>query len=211
MKENIKLREFEKGDEIFIENIIREAWHYDEMCREKTAKKMAKAFLASCLANQTFTQVATRNNQPIGIIMGKDIRKHRCPLRYRWKQFISILSLLCDKEGRKVSSLFKSVHTIDQELLRESKIDYQGELAFFAISQECRGLGIGKELFLRLVDYMKLRNIQYFYLYTDTSCNYQFYEHQGMIRRQEKSHQFIIKKLQATMQFFLYDYDISQK
>lgn len=211
MKEKIKFREFKKSDEIFIENIIREAWHYDEMCRPKTAKKMAKAFLASCLANQTFTQVATINDCPIGIIMGKNIQKHRCPLRYRWKQIVSILKLLCDQEGRRISSIFKNVNIIDQELIRESQMDYQGELSFFAISQECRGLGIGKELFSRLVDYMKLNNVKYFYLYTDTSCNYQFYEHQGMKRCQEKSHQFIIGKNTATMNFFLYDYDMSQK
>lgn len=211
MKENIEFREFEKKDEIFIENIIREAWHYDEMCRPQTAQKMAKAFLASCLANQTYTQVAVISGKPVGIIMGKDIEKHKCSFYDRWSQITSIIRLLMDKEGRKVSAIFKCVNVIDQELLKESSIEYQGELAFFAISKECRGLGIGKELFLRLVNYMKSNHINCFYLYTDTSCNYQFYEHQGMKRRREKSHQFKIGENTETMNFFLYDYKVSQK
>lgn len=208
MKPNIEFREIVKKDEIFIENIIREAWHYDEMCRPQTAQKLANVFLASCLANQTYTQVAVLNGKPIGIIMGKDIRKHRSSFYYRWKQMISIVRLLMDSEGRKVASIFKGVNMIDQELLKESPIEYQGELSFFAISKDCRGLGIGKKLFLRLINYMKANNINRFYLYTDTSCNYQFYEHQGMIQRGMKTSSFpeIGSK---KMDFFIYDYECS--
>ena len=42
-------------------------------------------------------------------------------------------------------------------------------------------------------------------MFTDTSCNYGFYEHQGMKRRLEKKHVFNIKGQQAVMNFFIYD------
>lgn len=45
-----------------------------------------------------------------------------------------------------------------------------------------------------------------FYLFTDTSCNYGFYEHQGMVRRCEKEHMFNINGQLAKMNFFIYDY-----
>ena len=46
---------------------------------------------------------------------------------------------------------------------------------------------------------MKQEKLKEFYLFTDTSCNYGFYEHQGMKRRLEKKHVFNIKGQQAVM------------
>ena len=85
---------------------------------------------------------------------------------------------MISKEGRSVSKIFGCVDGIDKELLTRCPTDYQGELAFFAISQKCRGKGIGKALFQKVVEYMRSQKIQKFYLFTDTSCNYGFYEHQ---------------------------------
>ena len=42
-------------------------------------------------------------------------------------------------------------------------------------------------------------------MFTDTSCNYGFYEHQGMRRRCEKEHLFHINGKAASMRFFIYD------
>ena len=69
-----------------------------------------------------------------------------------------------------------------------------------------RGLGIGKKLFRALLDYMEQQNISRFYLYTDNSCNYGFYEHQGMRRCGQKSYKVPLA-VDNEMQFFLYEYD----
>ena len=208
MKEEIIFREFKKEDSKIIEEIIIEAWHYNDLCSSKTARKMAKVFLSSCLTNQTYTQVALLNNQPIGIIMAKDSKTHKCPFKYRIKQIVDIISLYLSKEGRQTSKIFSSVSSIDQELLNECTKKYEGEVAFFAISSKARGKGIGKRMFSNMLEYMKSQNIKDFYLYTDTSCNYGFYEHQGMIKRKEKSKTFFIQGKEAKMTFFIYDYCI---
>ena len=56
---------------------------------------------------------------------------------------------------------------------------------------------------------MKQEKLKEFYLFTDTSCNYGFYEHKGMKRRLEKKHVFNIKGQQSVMNFFIYDYQLS--
>lgn len=56
MSEQVILREFKKSDRPALENVVREAWKYDRFCSPKTAAKMAKVYLNSCLTNQTFTQ-----------------------------------------------------------------------------------------------------------------------------------------------------------
>ena len=47
----LKLREYQNKDFKALENIIRETWHYDEFSSPKTATKLAKVFLSSCLTN----------------------------------------------------------------------------------------------------------------------------------------------------------------
>ena len=60
-------------------------------------------------------------------------------------------------------------------------------------------------LFRCLLAYMESRSISDFYLYTDTSCNFGFYEHQGMVRQQQYKHLVNMKGQKGEMEFYLYD------
>lgn len=208
LKQKVVLRELKKEDLPFLEHIIKDTWHYEQFSSPGVALKMAKVFLYSCLSNQTYSRVALLNGKPAGIILGKNISTYRCPLKYRIKQIRSIISLYISKEGRKVSKIFESVSGIDKQLLKENGKLYPAELTLFAVDSDCRGMGIGKELFQSVLDYMKEQNLGEFYLYTDTSCNYGFYEHQGMVRRCEKNKTFLIQNQEAKMTFFIYDYQL---
>lgn len=89
----MEFREFRKEDTPALEGIIRKTWNYDKFAGPKTAQKLARVFLSNCLANQTFSQVAVENGKPMGIILGKNIAVHKCPISYRWKQISSLISL----------------------------------------------------------------------------------------------------------------------
>ena len=145
------------------------------------------------------------NGKPVGIILVKDIARHTCPLPNRFRQLRAVLSLYLTKEGRAVSKIFENVTGIDRELLRESGKNYPAELALFVVSPSCRGQGVGKALFRAALDYTGQQKLDEIYLFTDTSCNYGFYEHQGMRRRCEKEHLFHINGKAASMRFFIYD------
>ena len=202
----IELREYQKQDFKALETIIKETWHYDDFSSPKIAIKLAKVFLSSCLTNYTFSRVAVVDGNVVGIIMVNNIAKHKCPFSNRLLQIKSILSLLSSKEGRKISKIFSNINGIDKQLLNENNKIYLAELALFVVSSSCRGKGIGKMLFQSVLKYMKQEKLKEFYLFTDTSCNYGFYEHQGMERRLEKEHIFNIKGQQAVIKFFIYDY-----
>lgn len=62
--------------------------------------------------------------------MAKDIKSHKCPLKYKLKQAFAIISLYLSKEGRNTSKIFSNVDEIDKELLKECKKEYEGEVAF---------------------------------------------------------------------------------
>ena len=202
----ITLREYQKEDFQELENIIRETWHYDEFSSSETAARLARVFLNSCLTNHTFSRVAVWNGKPVGIILCKITAGYKCPLKYRAAQIKSILSLYLSKEGRNVSKIFGNVNGIDKQLLTDAGKSYPAELALFAVDPSCRGKGIGKMLFQAVLDYLKEQKLDEFSLFTDTSCNYGFYEHQGMRRHCEKEHIFNINGQTAKMSFFIYEY-----
>ena len=201
-----QLREYQKRDFQPLKEIIRKTWHYDEFSSPQTASKLAEVFLSSCLTNYTFSKVAVLDDTVVGIILVKDLKTHKCTPAKRLKQIKSIIKLYLSKEGRQVSQIFKNVNGIDKQLLVDSKKTYPAELALFAVSPVCQGKGIGKKLFQSALDYMIDQRLDEFYLFTDTSCNHGFYEHQGTVRRCEKEHMFNINGQLAKMNFFIYDY-----
>ena len=148
--------------------------------------------------------------QHLPAILYTDTRhqKHKCPLKLRIKWLKSIVSLFVSKEGRKISKIFGGVKGIDEELLADCDKEYKGEVVFFAISEKCRGKGLGRKLFQTVTDYMKSQHISEFYLFTDTSCNYPFYEHLGLIRRCEKKQVIDVNDEKEEMTFFIYEYKI---
>lgn len=208
MKRNEKViyRMFQESDRPALNEIVRKTWNYDRFCTPETASTLASFYLKSCLANQTYTQVALLNGKPIGIIMVRDNRNYKRSLLQYIESFFSVCSLLIHKERRYVSRIFSHVEKINKELLNQSTFNYDGELVFFAIDESSRGKGIGKTLFQNALTYMHSRNISHFFLFTDTSCNYGFYDHQGMTQRQKQTYCFDINGQSEKMTFFLYDY-----
>lgn len=206
MNSQIVLREYQKQDFDALADVVRKTWKYDEFCSPKTAKMLAGVYLHSCLANQTFTQVAVVDGAVSGIIMGKNIRTYKPRLVQKLRMALSIASFLLTRDGRASARIFKNVNQIDRELLEDCRNDYDGEIAFFAVGPECRGKGIGKLLFESVLRYMNDQQIKNLFLFTDTSCNYGFYEHQGMTRRSQKVHTFRLGNQREEMTFFVYDY-----
>lgn len=208
MSETIIFREYQNSDHSALADIIRETWEYDKLCSPKIAKKLSIAYLNCCLCDQTFTQVAVIDGVPVGIIMGKNMEKHKCPIHFRLELFWSVCALFCSKEGRSISKIFSCINEIDAKLLSSSPKKYQGEVAFFAINSNYRGRGLGRRLFQSLQDYLDSENIHNFFLFTDTTCNYPFYEHFGMTRRGEHFHSFPIDGPLSKQTMFIYDYEI---
>lgn len=207
MANTLYFRGIKKQDHESLEKIICDTWAYERFCSPKTAKRMAKLYIASCLTNQTFTLVAINNGDPVGIIMGKNEKTHHTPLGYFILELTAAISMLSTREGRRISRLFADFQKLDESLLDGSGKTFDAELAFFAVRSDQRGTGIGRELFTRLLDYMKSQRIKTFYLYTDSTCNFGFYEHQGMKRVAEKEYSLKPYSNEDIL-FFLYEYHI---
>ena len=208
LEKEIVFEDYNKSHSEKLFDIIRKTWNYDQFASPKIARKLSIIFLYSCLAQQTFTKVALIDNVPVGVIMARNKSKEKSNIKYKLKQFMAILSLLIHKEGRQTSKIFKGVSDTDAVLLNEANRDYSGELVFFAVDSDCRGMGLGQKLFSKAKEYMKSDGMNDFYLFTDTTCNFGFYEHNGMTRRGEKREQVEVDGQKADMKFFIYDFDL---
>ena len=98
------------------------------------------------------------------------------------------------------------VHEIYHNFSRKHKGEFDGVLTLFAVNENCRGLGVGKTLLAGLLEYLKKQDVKHIYLYTDTTCNYGFYEYQGFERLEEQSIVLTKDGHSFDMDVFLYGY-----
>lgn len=85
---------------------------------------------------------------------------------------------------------------------------FDGELVFLAVSSACRGLGVGKTLVNNLMNYFEIEAVHSIYLYTDTKCNYRFYDSQGFGCLEEKKVNLTLNSKAEDLHIFLYGRNI---
>lgn len=208
---NLDYRQVSKEDYGELEEIIIDTWNYRNFCeKEITAKRLGKIFLYSCLLKQSFSSVVLIDGKVSGVIMARN-----CKEKDGLKPLLSIrlmyqyLRLCLTKDGKKTMKIFTNYEQINKELYASSKKNYEGEIVFFVLDKNCRGKGIGKQLFMKAQQYFSENQIRSFYLYTDCSCNYQFYEHIGMHRCCYKEYDMRPKFMQS-FTFFLYEFNFKK-
>lgn len=164
-------------------------------------------YLQSCILSSSFSKVAVKDNKVIGIILG-DAKQDKKRLRKANNTLSIAYSLLkvtiASKENKKaIKEMFKIQETY-AEIIKGKKDDFQGCIELFIVSKESRGLGVGKALINYLSNYMKNMDVKSIYLYTDTRCNYGFYESQNFKRLNEK--EIHLDSVQEKLIIFLYGY-----
>ena len=179
---HIVYQPYEPRDFKALSDIVKITWGHGKSYTAAAAVRLSNAYLWSCLAEQTFIQVALDHEKPVGVIMGKDLRGNHSPLLFRLRARLAAVILSLTAEGRRAWHFYGEVDRIYGELLSGQTEHYEGELSFFAIHPDYRGFGIGKELYRRFLNYMDSEGIERFYVFTDTTCNYVFYERQNMVR-----------------------------
>lgn len=172
-----------------------------------------KQYLYSCLSEATFSRVAEQNGKIVGVIMGNaQSDYHILPHIGFWLQFL-LYSLKMKIYGKKIGdsiSGYYYLHRIYRNFSQRHNGEFDGVLTLFAVNSECRGKGIGKKLLSDMETYWKEHQTKSIYLYTDTTCNYGFYEHQGFIRLEEDTLLLTSDGKPFEMEVFLYGYEIEK-
>lgn len=175
----------------------------------KILKYFKRQYVYSCLSEATYTCVAEKDGQIVGVIMGNakkdyNVLKH---IFYIIKTAVYSSKMVWYlRKNKKMIEDFKKLHRIYQKILQKHKSEFDGVLTLFAVNENYRGYGIGKALLEKLFNYLQEQQVKKIYLYTDTTCNYGFYEHQGFKRLEEQALELIKEKEKFQMNVFLYGY-----
>ncbi|MEG0014915.1 MAG: GNAT family N-acetyltransferase [Cellulosilyticaceae bacterium] len=198
-----------KEDYEQVKKLIDEAFGFNEFIKDRNfLDAILTIYLQDCILASSFSKVAVKNNRVIGMILG-DAKKDRKRLK-KAHNFSSLISsgiklMFSSKENKKALKEFSKIQNAYKEMMQGKKDDFQGCIQLFIVSTESRGLGIGKALIHHLFTYMNSMDVKSIYLYTDTRCNYGFYDSQHFQRLKEKEIYF--DSLQAKLNVFLYGYD----
>ncbi|SDC42463.1 Acetyltransferase (GNAT) family protein [Pelagirhabdus alkalitolerans] len=148
---------------------------------------MAHVYLLSTFCEYTFSQVALADGVPVGVMLGKNNKQHKKPLKQTIRYYWAVAKMLMRKESRGVLNLFAEIDRENEELLESLERSFDAELVLFAVSRDQHGQGIGNALYQAFLDQLKQEQLDTFYLYTDTTCTYTFYDRQNLHRLAEKT------------------------
>lgn len=202
-------RSLVKEDYESVKELIGEAFGFNEFIKDrKFLDSILNIYLQDCILGSSFSKVAERNNKIIGVILG-DSKKDKNRLKKAHNTlslaYTMLKVLMANKENKKFIKEFSKVQDTYKELMQGKEDDFQGCVQLFIVSGESRGLGVGKALMNHLSNYMKSTDVKSLYLYTDTRCNYGFYDSQNFERINEKEIYF--DSIQAKLNVFLYCYN----
>ncbi|MBS6700732.1 MAG: GNAT family N-acetyltransferase [Clostridiales bacterium] len=148
-----------------------------------------KQYLYSCLSEATDTCVAEQNGKIIGVIMGNAKRDYQLVLHLKalaCTAWYACAMRVHGRRNREGLDSYRDLHQIYHAFSKNHKGEFDGVLTLFAVDEDYRGRGVGKALFIRLMDDLQHYGAHAIYLYTDSTCNYGFYEHQGFHRLEQQ-------------------------
>ena len=176
------IRTMRRSDLPSIEQLTCDMWYADYEPRIGAA--LAHIDVEHCLARTTFAKVAELDGEIVGFILAS-IAAHTSKdseLRHSAKMAGAALTLLTDEAGRRALDEFIRIARVDDQLLREAG-PFDAEVVLFVLAPAARGHGLGKRLFGAVMEHFAQNGIDEYFLYTDTTCDYTFYEHRGLEQR----------------------------
>ncbi|MGG7079493.1 GNAT family N-acetyltransferase [Clostridium sardiniense] len=201
-------RDVTKEDYKRIKELIGEAFHINEFIKDENfLDSLLNCYLQECIIDSSFSKVAEKNNKVVGIILASSEKdKNRLKKMHNTLSFIySIFKIfIANKENKKALKEFSKIRETYDEIIKGKEDDFEGCIELFIVSKESRGFGVGKTLMNYLYNYMKSIDVKSMYLYTDSICNYGFYDSQNFKRLNEKK--IYLDYSQEELNIFLYGY-----
>ncbi|HCA74070.1 MAG TPA: GNAT family N-acetyltransferase [Bifidobacterium sp.] len=174
--------------------------------------RLAAIDLQDALARTTTAFVAERDGRVLGMILGS-VRSHitdKQRTRHSIRRNCLALPLMFSAEGRHGVSDQLAILRADRELEHDAGKKYAAEVVLFVVSASARGMGVGRRLFAHMLHEFRHAGIREYFLFTDTTCDYGFYDHRGLERRAARTMRFPSFTQSdgdkgGAVSFFLYD------
>ena len=134
------------------------------------------------MVHHTYTCVAEDNGKDVGLLICTDVKNRPIDMKYAKLLIGEVAFMICNPETRDDGLAWGEYTKLARDLEDRTASGIDAELELFCLAPEYRGQGIGKRMFHSMVEFYKKTGTQNFFLHTDTSCTYPFYERRGMTR-----------------------------
>ncbi len=208
---DIIYRKINKKDFEYIKHMMNKNFYlYEYIEDERVLQTFLNSYLYSCLAEKTFSMVAEKDGKAVGVILGnskKQYKLYKTILNNIKLFYYTLLTAIKAKVYKTDIKQYRGMMQIYKELMKKANKDFDGVLTLFVVSEECQGLGIGKKLLSYFFEYEKQNDVKNIYVYTDSKCNYKFYDSQGFIKLNKGT--FNVKTINNhfDLDIFLYEYN----
>lgn len=145
---------------------------------------LARLDMLHCLGKSTDALVATdASGQPLGAMLMR-VDGHAEPWRRECDATAASIrgTIATRAEGPALLRALDTDGDAIDALSERSAAGYPAEVVLFMLGPASRGLGLGRRLFDAGLDLMHGAGAGRYFLYTDTTCTYTFYEHRGLRR-----------------------------
>lgn len=205
---NVIYRDIKKEDLKEIEELIRDSFRFGSLIHNKKLLDMITTlYLEETITESSFIKVAAKDDKALGVILcnaTKDSTNYNHLFSHlKQENFPTTLPIKNNKDKNEINEFIK-IKEAYYELLKGKETLFDSCINLFIVSKEARGLGIGKTLLSYSLQYMNSVGASSLYLFTDTRCNYGFYESHGFNRLDEKN--VYIKTINSNIKTFLYSY-----
>lgn len=206
---NIAIRDVIPDDIPAIKDIVREVWDWEDAFNNDIVIDACIAmYFAPVLHEATFGRVALINDEVVGVIFGvvNDEPPSYTHLLEDLSPYIITLMQACDEDRQGMCEYMTKQRIVYKELIDGIEDEYDGAVDFLVLSKAAQGKGIGKLLWLSLKEYLQEKNTAKVYLYSDSECNFGFYDSQGFIKRREGKMRVTFNGEEDVTAQFLYEY-----
>lgn len=208
-KEDITYRDLEKEDYPRLERIIGETWGFSRRCKDKkVAGLLEKAYWASLLTQENFARVALINGKPVGVVLARREGKGKRNFAMNFRGLFYMFRLAVNAEGRSNLKIFRELNQQNRRMFKEQGEKFDGELIYLNIMRNKKGKGLGNQLWEDAKNYIKNSGGKNFFFFTDTTCDYKFYEKKGCRRIAASEKILDIGGQRKHLEMYLYKYDL---
>lgn len=196
--DNLSERDLEK-----INQMIISIWDYNAWVPKNNVIPMAEFFLGEVIISSSRIFVVRDNDEIVGVIAAAITNNIRQKANAKIIKYKALQKIIQDKKQDVFESYIDTL-ILNEKLLLESKKNFTASLNLFILDERYQGMGIGSKLYSIFTDYLIDNKIQEFFLFTDNSSNFLFYERKGMIRIAEEKYSWD-NSMESTELYYLYE------
>ena len=205
----ITYREIKLEDADELAEIVGEFWHKNKP--EKFRHEYGIVDLAHYMCRVTFAEVAVMDNKLVGIIAVAAENDKTSKFKEPWEKILNqYIKKLQETDVQGFNAALEYAEAegkVNDQMIKKAWQGQENELVFLIIKAETRGKGIGSAMWKHANDYFASVGVKKAFFYTDSTCDWQYYEHRGMKRLAETTYEQH-KQTCLPDRMFLYEYEV---